>query len=74
MTHVVRSPMAGTLLEVLAKLGDRVAESQDVATIESMKMHLSIQSDRAGRITAIRAKPGDFVNDGDPVLELEVEP
>jgi acetyl-CoA carboxylase biotin carboxyl carrier protein len=71
MPHVVRSNMAGTLLELLVKPGDRVEEGQDVATIESMKMHLGLPSDRAGRVSALRAKPGDFVNDGDPILELE---
>ncbi len=72
MTHVVRSNMAGTLLELLVKKGESVQEGQDVATIESMKMHLSIQADRAGKVASVAAKAGDFVNDGDPILELEV--
>jgi acetyl-CoA carboxylase biotin carboxyl carrier protein len=64
--------MAGTLLEVLVKPGDVVSEGQDVVMIESMKMHLSIQSDRAGKVAAVNVASGDFVNDGDPLLELEV--
>ena len=71
MSYVVKSNMAGTLLELLVKPGDAVTEGQDVAVIESMKMHLQIQSDRAGKVKAIRAKPGDFVNDGDALMELE---
>lgn len=64
--------MAGTLLELLVKPGDSVAEGQDVVTIESMKMHLSIQCDRSGKVAEIKVNPGDFVNDGDALLELEI--
>lgn len=63
--------MAGTLLEVLVQKGDSIAEGQDVVTIESMKMHLSIQSDRAGKVADIKVNAGDFINDGDAILELE---
>lgn len=73
MTHLVRSNMAGTLLEILVKPHETVVVGQDVAVIESMKMHLQIQSDRAGRVGKIRVNAGEFVNDGDPLLELEVE-
>jgi len=72
MTHVVRSNMAGTLLEFLVKTGDAVEEGQDVATIESMKMHLALQSDRKGRVAKLVVAPGAFVDDGAPILELEV--
>ncbi|MFN0206001.1 MAG: biotin/lipoyl-containing protein [Planctomycetota bacterium] len=72
MKHTVRSNMAGTLLEMLVKPGDAVREGQDVAMIESMKMHLSIQSDRSGTVVETKVNPGDFVNDGDALMEIEV--
>jgi acetyl-CoA carboxylase biotin carboxyl carrier protein len=71
MTHTVRANMAGTVLDVLVKPGDRVSEGQDVVMIESMKMHLPMPSDRGGVVKAVRVKSGDFVNEGDAVLELD---
>lgn len=71
MKHTVRAAMAGTVLDVLVKPGDAVSAGQDIVMIESMKMHLSIQSDRAGKVTSVRVTAGDFVNENDPVLELE---
>jgi acetyl-CoA carboxylase biotin carboxyl carrier protein len=71
MTHTVRANMAGTLLEILVKPGDQVAEGQDVVTIESMKMHLSMPSDRGGKVVKIRVNVGDFVNENDPIVDLD---
>jgi biotin carboxyl carrier protein len=71
MTHTVRANMAGTLLEILVKPGDPIAEGQDVVTIESMKMHLSIPAERGGKVVKVRVKVGDFVNENDPLLDLE---
>jgi len=72
MTHTVRASMAGTILEILVQPGAAVSEGQDVVMIESMKMHLPIQSDRGGTVKTVKIAIGDFVNEGDAVLELEL--
>lgn len=71
MLHTVRANMAGTIIEVLVKTGDIVADGQDIVMIESMKMQLAIQGDRAGKVITIRANAGDFVNDGDALVDIE---
>jgi acetyl-CoA carboxylase biotin carboxyl carrier protein len=73
MKHTVRASMAGTILEILVKPGDAIAEGQDVVMIESMKMHLSVPSDRKGKVSAVHVAAGGFVNENDPILDLEVQ-
>lgn len=67
----VTSNMAGTLMSVDVQVGDKVTAGQDVAVLESMKMQMAIQSEVAGTVKAIKSNPGDFVNEGDVILELD---
>jgi acetyl-CoA carboxylase biotin carboxyl carrier protein len=67
----VTSMMAGVVLEVLVKAGDQVSDGQEVAILESMKMQLPVQSTLAGKVSAIKVTNGDFVNEGDAILDLE---
>ncbi len=63
--------MAGVVLEVLVKAGDQVTDGQEVAILESMKMQLPVQSTLSGKVSAIKVNSGDFVNEGDAILDLE---
>jgi acetyl-CoA carboxylase biotin carboxyl carrier protein len=65
------SNMAGVVLEVLVKTGDQVVVDQDVVMLESMKMQIPVQATAAGTVTAIKVNAGDFVDDGDVLLEVE---
>ena len=66
----VQSEMAGTLLSLSVKEGQSVTAGQEVAVMESMKMEVPVQSPAAGKVTKIVKKVGDFVNEGDVILEL----
>jgi acetyl-CoA carboxylase biotin carboxyl carrier protein len=68
--HIV-SNMAGVVLEFLVKPGDQVVVDQDVVMLESMKMQIPVQATAAGTVTALKVNEGDFVNDGDVLLEVE---
>jgi acetyl-CoA carboxylase biotin carboxyl carrier protein len=70
MKRVV-SNMAGVILEFLVKPGDQVAIDQDVAMLESMKMQIPVQSTVAGTVKSLRVNEGDFVDDGDTIMEIE---
>lgn len=70
MKQVV-SNMAGVVLEYLVQPGEQIAVDQDVVMLESMKMQIPVQSTVAGKVKAIRVNEGDFVNEGDVLLELE---
>lgn len=65
------SNMAGVVLEFLVKPGDQVTVDQDVVMLESMKMQIPVQSTVAGTVTALKVNEGDFVDDGDVLLEVE---
>ncbi|HNB25039.1 MAG TPA: biotin/lipoyl-binding protein [Candidatus Melainabacteria bacterium] len=67
----IPSMMAGVVVELLVKPGDQVSDGMDVAILESMKMQLPVQSNSAGTVKAIKVGAGDFVNEGDPLMELE---
>ncbi|HEU5379225.1 MAG TPA: biotin/lipoyl-containing protein [Ktedonobacteraceae bacterium] len=67
----IRSNMAGLVLEFLVQPGETVAVDQDVVMLESMKMLIPIQATTGGVVKATRVNAGDFVDDGDVLLELE---
>jgi acetyl-CoA carboxylase biotin carboxyl carrier protein len=62
--------IAGTIWKVGVSLHDEVAEGATVAVIESMKMEIPVQAPARGQVAAIHVEPGQFVEEGDPVLDL----
>ncbi|HDR4733959.1 TPA: acetyl-CoA carboxylase biotin carboxyl carrier protein subunit [Bacillus cereus] len=70
MTKVYAS-MAGNVWKIVVGVGDTVEEEQDVVILESMKMEIPIVSEEAGIVMKINVQEGDFVNEGDVLLEIE---
>lgn len=66
----VNIQMAGNLWKVHVKAGDQIEKGQEVAILESMKMEIPIVADRSGIVKEVKKKEGDFVNEGDVLLEL----
>lgn len=71
MAQEIRSNMAGVVLRLLVSPGDQVSNGQDVVMLESMKMEIPITSEVSGSVKEIKVNVGDFVNEGDLLLELE---
>ena len=67
---VVRAEMAGKVLEVCVAEGDPVSEDQDLVIIESMKMQIPVGSPEEGTVKKVFVAPDQFLNEGDPILEL----
>ena len=67
---VVRAEMAGKVLEVCVAEGDAVSEDQDLVIIESMKMQIPVGSPEEGRVKKVFVVPDQFLNEGDPIVEL----
>jgi acetyl-CoA carboxylase biotin carboxyl carrier protein len=76
--HMVTSPMVGTYYaspspgaKAFVEIGSEIKIGQILCIIEAMKMMNQIESDKAGRITAILAKNGDPVEFGQPLFVIE---
>jgi len=66
----VRSPGVGKVLEVLVSVGTAVAEGDEVAVVESMKVEIPVTAPSAGTVAAIRVAAGDPVQTGDLLLTI----
>jgi len=67
---VIKSEMAGTVLEVKVKSGDSIKAGQEIVVLESMKMEVPVMASHAGKVTEIKKQVGDFVNEGETLIEL----
>lgn len=67
----VLADMAGTVFQVLVNVGDEIADGQDVIVLESMKMEVPVASTAKGKVTQVLVAEGDFVNEGDTLVEVE---
>jgi len=74
----VTSPMVGTYYSASApgakpfvEIGMEIKVGQILCIIEAMKMMNQIESDKAGRVTAILAKNGEPVEFGQPLFIIE---
>jgi acetyl-CoA carboxylase biotin carboxyl carrier protein len=76
--NLVTAPMVGTFYAAASPtakpfvaVGDTVKEGDVLCIIEAMKMMNQIESDRAGKVTAIMARNGDPVEFGQPLFVIE---
>jgi acetyl-CoA carboxylase biotin carboxyl carrier protein len=76
--HTVTSPMVGTYYSAASpgaksfvEIGTEIKVGHVLCIIEAMKMMNQIESDKAGRVTAILAKNGEPVEFGQPLFIIE---
>jgi biotin carboxyl carrier protein len=67
----VRSPMPGKILQVLVEEGALVEDGQTLVLLEAMKMENSLTAEGAARVKKIHVSPGDLVDLGQVIVELE---
>ncbi|MBE7324548.1 ATP-grasp domain-containing protein [Nocardioides sp. Y6] len=65
------APMPGTVLEVVAAVGDTVEAGQVLGMMEAMKMELSLKAPFAGTVTEVGAGVGDLVGLGATLFVVE---
>ena len=64
------APMAGTVLRILVKEGQRVKKGENLIVLEPMKMENEIVADEDGVIRSILVKANDSVESDQPLLIL----
>lgn len=76
--HTVTAPMVGTFYSAPAPgakpfvdLGSEVKVGDTLCIIEAMKMMNQIESDKAGKVTAVMVKNGEPVEFGQPLFIIE---
>ncbi|MFT3915842.1 MAG: hypothetical protein QM704_17550 [Anaeromyxobacteraceae bacterium] len=68
---VCRSPIAGTVVRVLAQPGQAIQVGDVLLVLEAMKMETNITAPMAAKVSAINAKVGEAVQSGQVVAEFE---
>jgi 3-methylcrotonyl-CoA carboxylase alpha subunit len=71
---VVKAPMHGRVLELLAGIGDAVVAGQRLAVIEAMKMEHTLRAPFAGTVTQVSVGIGAQVVEGVQVMVIEPVP
>ena len=69
--HEIESEVAGTVLRLVAGIGDEVAADDPVLIIECMKMEIPVPAPVAGRVAGFDVAPGDTVAEGQVVAVIE---
>ncbi|CAF2386746.1 unnamed protein product [Rotaria sp. Silwood2] len=71
VASILISPMPGIVKSVSVKVGQRVADGQEVCVVEAMKMQNKLTAGRAGVVKFVGIKEGETVEDGKVLIELE---
>ncbi len=66
----ITSPLAGKVVAIHCSIGQAVTLNQKVITLEAMKMNTEIPATQAGTVKEILVRPGDAVEEGQPLLIL----
>ena len=65
------APMPGVITKVMVVVGDEVTRGQPLLALEAMKMEHLIRAPREGRVKRVGASPGQMVQAGAELVELE---
>jgi oxaloacetate decarboxylase alpha subunit len=66
----VAAPLAGNVVKVLVKPGQRVSEGECIVVLEAMKMETSVSAPADGAIVEVKVQAGDSCSVGDILVSL----
>ncbi len=65
------APLPGTVVALLAKVGEKLEKGTPILTLEVMKMEQTLRAPFAGVLKVIKCKVGDIVQEGVELAEVE---
>jgi pyruvate carboxylase subunit B len=63
--------MPGLVVRVLVEAGQQVTQGAGLVVLEAMKMENELRAAAPGCVAAVRVRPGDTVEKGQSLIELE---
>jgi pyruvate carboxylase subunit A len=69
----IRSPITGTIREVIVDIGDDIEDGDILIVLEAMKMNTHIVSEVEGTVSEIFVKEGETVDFGEPLIKVSVD-
>jgi biotin carboxyl carrier protein len=67
----VRAEMVANVWQVVASVGDQVADGDTLVVLESMKMEIPVLAEGAGKVTKMAVSEGDVIQEGDLIAVIE---
>ncbi|TBL78577.1 pyruvate carboxylase [Paenibacillus thalictri] len=67
----IGASMPGKVVKVMAEVGDKIKKGEHLFVTEAMKMEMNVQAPISGTVVAIHVKPGDLLEPGDLLIELQ---
>jgi len=71
--QAVESPIAGSLWQVRASAGQRVAAGEVLLVLESMKMEIAVEAPCSGVVRELRVQPGSPVRAGQRLAVIDAD-
>ena len=71
MQDALRSPLPGTVVEILAKTGQQVKEGDTLVVLEAMKMNNNLTAEKDGVVKSILVAEGEAVKENTPLVTFE---
>ena len=71
MSKEIKAPMPGTIIQILVQEGEAVAEMQEVAILEAMKMENAIPTTVAGTVKSIAVQADEKVATDQVLMVIE---
>jgi len=70
--RVVTADIAGAVFSIDVAVGEAVSAEQALCVLESMKMHIPVESPSAGTVAEIFVSVGDMVDEGQALVRLSI--